>query len=350
MNSKNLPSPEFLEKFPDINQLIPELKKLKPKYLVNSPQGLRCNSHYRIEDAENFYLTSELFAEYRTSFPDLRNFILCYNLGLPEIPKCPICGKPKAIANYNQFQYLKTCGDLECSNHIRESSCLEKYGVSNISKSPESQEKTKETFLKKYGVTNPNKLESTKQKVQETRRKNNKVIIGKSIPWTRIKERFIQKHGDRYDYFLTEKSYKNLHSSIPIVCRTHGVFYQQAQEHLNGCGCPRCKSSVGENEIRKYLQTKNICFEEQKSFETCKYKSKLKFDFYLPDYSTVIEFQGIQHYESLDCFGGEVSFKENQKRDQIKRDWCYNNNIREIEISYKDISNIEKILEETLNQ
>jgi hypothetical protein len=32
---------------------------------------------------------------------------------------------------------------------------------------------------------------------------------------------------------------------------------------------------------------------------------KAPFDFYLPDYNLLIEFQGRQHYEAVEKFGGE---------------------------------------------
>lgn len=46
------------------------------------------------------------------------------------------------------------------------------------------------------------------------------------------------KHGDKYDYSILQ--YVNNSLKIDIICPKHGVFRQLAQEHLNGCGCPRC--------------------------------------------------------------------------------------------------------------
>jgi len=43
----------------------------------------------------------------------------------------------------------------------------------------------------------------------------------------------------------------------------------------------------------KILKEKNIKFETQKTFEKCSYKSKLYFDFYLPDRKLCIEYNGI---------------------------------------------------------
>ena len=49
------------------------------------------------------------------------------------------------------------------------------------------------------------------------------------------------------------------------------------------------------------------------------------------------------------AFGKTIEeFLEQQKRDQIKRDFCKKNNIQEIEISY--LQNVEKVLEEWYNE
>lgn len=48
-------------------------------------------------------------------------------------------------------------------------------------------------------------------------------------------------HGDRYDYSASD--YKGRHREIRIVCKTHGEFFMQAGNHLNGQNCPHCANS-----------------------------------------------------------------------------------------------------------
>ena len=63
-----------------------------------------------------------------------------------------------------------------------------------------------------------------------------------------IKEEFIEKHGDKYDYSLiTDEIYKDSSTKLPIICHNldsdgveHGVFYQDRKHHLRGHGCPKC--------------------------------------------------------------------------------------------------------------
>ena len=105
---------------------------------------------------------------------------------------------------------------------------------------------------------------------------------------------------------------------------------------LSGTGCPVCNESFGERQIRQWLDKNNIMYESQKVFKNCCNINTLPFDFYLPDYNVVIEYQGEQHYKPIDYFGGEKNFKMQQKRDNIKREYCKNNNIRLLEIPYYD--------------
>ncbi len=47
------------------------------------------------------------------------------------------------------------------------------------------------------------------------------------------------QHGDRYDYSRTV--YHGSKQKVEIVCREHGVFWQNAERHAkNGRGCPKC--------------------------------------------------------------------------------------------------------------
>jgi hypothetical protein len=80
----------------------------------------------------------------------------------------------------------------------------------------------------------------------------------------------------------------------------------------------------------------NIKFKPQKSFPDCKYKYPLRFDFYLPEYNSCVEFNGLQHYEPIDFFGGDDGFKLSQIRDKIKKEYCDNNNIPLIIIRYDE--------------
>ena len=108
--------------------------------------------------------------------------------------------------------------------------------------------------------------------------------------------------------------------------------------------CPFCQTSKGEELISIFLDRNNIDYIPQYSFDDCVYINKLRFDFYLPSYNTLIEFQGKQHYQVIEYMGGITDFKLRQLRDDIKRKYCISNNINLLEIRYDEIDNINNIL------
>jgi len=145
------------------------------------------------------------------------------------------------------------------------------------------------------------------------------------------------------DYIFLEfvDNYKNNKSKFKLKCKNNHVWetnYSNFINHPDDRGCPYCMESKGENIINKYLKSYNINYIRQHKFEDCKYKRKLPFDFYLPDYNCCIEFDGIQHYEPVKRFGVD-NLLLIQKKDKIKNEYCFNNNIRLIRIKYnEDIS------------
>ena len=110
------------------------------------------------------------------------------------------------------------------------------------------------------------------------------------------------------------------------------------------------KESSGEKQISKILvknglidesclKSKN-CQNREKTFEDCvntkegKYCRPLRFDFYIPEINTIIEFDGEQHFRPSKKFGGE-KFDTTKENDKIKNEFCEKNNINLIRIHYK---------------
>ena len=113
-------------------------------------------------------------------------------------------------------------------------------------------------------------------------------------------------------------------------------------------GCSVCSESKGEREIRKYLDNFKINYEKEYKFKDCRNILPLRFDFYLPKYRTAIEFDGIQHYEPMEFFGGLEAYERLKKNDKIKSDYCEENYIDLIRIRYDQADRIFEILKESL--
>lgn len=106
--------------------------------------------------------------------------------------------------------------------------------------------------------------------------------------------------------------------------------------HSLSCGC--LKMSKGEYDIEQFLIAKNIKFIRQYSFLDLKPNNyPLKFDFAIFNPSIkLIEYQGKQHYQPVDFYGGQDNYKKQQERDLMKKQYCESHNIPLYEISYKD--------------
>lgn len=171
----------------------------------------------------------------------------------------------------------------------------------------------------------------------------------KCIGKYRTTEEFVQLakevHGDRYDYSKT--IYKGTNYKVLITCPKHGVFEQKAHVHLTGSGCPNCKRSKGEEKIAAFLKTHNIEFIQGYSFVNqyllCSNKV-IYVDFYLPNDSLIIEFNGIQHYRPVKFWRGEKGYEKQKVRDEAVKQYCQNNNIALLEIPYTKMDEIDKIL------
>jgi len=149
-------------------------------------------------------------------------------------------------------------------------------------------------------------------------------------------EEFIEKANEIHGvgtYGYSKVNYITNRIDVIITCPKHGDFPQKPANHLIGEGCRKCNKNKGEEAIRKFLNEKEIEFEEQKKFEGCKYKQQLRFDFYIPKYNLCIESDGIPHFEKVNWNGKmtdeemEKLLKSNQFRDKIKNDYCKKNGI-----------------------
>lgn len=64
--------------------------------------------------------------------------------------------------------------------------------------------------------------------------------------------------------------------------------------------------------------------------------SPQRFDIFIKEKNCAIEYNGIQHYEPIDYFGGQDGFKSTTKRDKAKRKKCKEYNCYLIEIKYDE--------------
>ena len=96
------------------------------------------------------------------------------------------------------------------------------------------------------------------------------------------------------------------------------------------CGC---LLSWPEEEIAHFLTTYNINFQRQYTFkDLCSEKnSRLRFDFAILDINNallgLIEYQGEQHTKPIEGWGGQEGFEKIIRHDNMKKQYCKQNNI-----------------------
>lgn len=164
-------------------------------------------------------------------------------------------------------------------------------------------------------------------------------------------EKFSPIHDFKYDY--SQFVYKNMKTKSTIICPMHGPWQQTPKDHAAGYGCPVCNSSKGELSIRKFLKEHSIKFEPQYRITECRNIYPLPFDFgILKDDGSLdflIEFQGEQHfrpvkYSKMSEEQKIKKFNDTVFRDVIKKEFCKNNQINILYITYKELDRIEEIL------
>ena len=103
------------------------------------------------------------------------------------------------------------------------------------------------------------------------------------------------------------------------------------QGKITSCGCLSC--SNGEYEIKQLLLTNNIDFIQEYTFPDL-YRHPgypLRFDFAIlndnKELITLIEFNGIQHYQAIPGYSDTDALLDLQERDRMKIEYCKQHNI-----------------------
>ena len=117
--------------------------------------------------------------------------------------------------------------------------------------------------------------------------------------------------------------------------------------HTISCGCER--ASHGEYKITQLLEENKIPY--QKEYKAFQFESGgyASFDFFINN-SYMVEYDGLTHYSyNLHGWHTKQQFLDQQKRDQIKNQWCKDNNVPLIRIPYTHLNDlcIEDLLLET---
>ena len=170
-----------------------------------------------------------------------------------------------------------------------------------------------------------------------------KVADNRRLSFEQVKEIFAQ-----HDMILLDQEYKNANTPMKYICKHHQEFGIQYMALSNAYKqhCPHCNIVKGEDKIARYLLENNIEFVSHKSYDDLRGVGggKLSYDFYLPNFNLLIEYQGEQHEHPVEVFGGEKQFKIQQEHDFRKQKYAQEHGIELLKIWYYEFFNLEQIL------
>ena len=163
---------------------------------------------------------------------------------------------------------------------------------------------------------------------------------------------------DIYDLYKNEYTvlgqYINSKELIKIKHNNCGHIFEinaRCMLHSNFNHCPYCSHPTkGEQRIIDYLDSHNEKYIYQKRYKDLYGVGNglLSYDFYIPRYNLLIEYQGNFHDGTV-SIQTEESFEIQKEHDKRKRNYAKSHGINLLEIWYWDFDNIENILKEQLD-
>lgn len=161
---------------------------------------------------------------------------------------------------------------------------------------------------------------------------------------------FIERMKNINPFLEIIGEYKTCTTPLEARCSVCGkIFSTKPEGLLRKTGCPYCNLSKGERDVSIFLDRNCIKYVQQKKYDdlTGLGGGKLAYDFYLPDYNLLVEYQGKQHCEPIKGFVEGERFEHVKEHDYRKKKYAEKHNIQLLEIWYNE--NIEQKLKETLN-
>jgi len=227
--------------------------------------------------------------------------------------ECPIHGIFKQVPS----SHLQGCGCPSCAKEYRQSLLM----------------KSNEDFINKANIVHNNKyvyLESYKGAKTKIRihckihniftQTPDKHLQGNGCPRCagiikKTKLQFVKEaiiiHGNKYTY---PGEYINARTDIEILCDKHGSFWQNANAHLKGSGCPTCSSNSSKPEM-KWLDSLNI--PNDNAHRHCRIyinDSYIKPDGFDPKTNIIYEFYGDYFHGNPKIYSAETLNHKNKKK------------------------------------
>jgi hypothetical protein len=168
-----------------------------------------------------------------------------------------------------------------------------------------------------------------------------KLGVCKDTFWSDLELIHLKEHFPNMSTIEFRNKYMPKRSIVSINNQVAKYKIFKTQEYLN-----TVFKSNGEFAIATTLDSYNIPYKREYKFGNLisEKSTKLRLDFYLKEYNLCVEYNGIQHYEPVERFGGEEQFKTQQENDKKKIEYCKRKGIELLIIPYWEFHSVEEIL------
>lgn len=172
--------------------------------------------------------------------------------------------------------------------------------------------------------------------------KNQKYHVGDIINGVLFKEELELYYTPNGSYKRMGR-FENLQTGIEFITQLSCV--------INGVSLGLDCHSLGETKIKEWLENHNVEYKTEFSFKdlVSQKGKKLRYDFFLLKYNTLIEFDGIQHYQNSFRLSEEY-YEYRLSLDRQKDNYAKKHNYHLLRIKYTDINNIASILSQEVGE
>ena len=202
----------------------------------------------------------------------------------------------------------------------------QKFGVRTPAERKEVRDKMVSTNILRYG--NPSSLHGKSQD-----KTNNALLdsIGVENP------SYLKLNPEAREVLLSKESFRSFlieedNSSSKIISSKLSISVATFNRYIKKYGLEHLvdrQLSKGAIYIKYLLEKNGLSFETEKTFPSCRGQSNpLPFDFYIESHNLLIEFDGRQHFEPVEYWGGEEGFKKRQFYDSLKNSFAEENGFK----------------------
>lgn len=162
-------------------------------------------------------------------------------------------------------------------------------------------------------------------------------------------KKYVDETGNKYGKLTvlykienTDATKKGAYWMCKCDCGNQKIIFGNSLRRGNTTSCGCIGKSKGEYIIEEILKQNNFLYVKEYPI---KIEHKiLRYDFAILDNQNniqyIIEFDGKQHFEATEFFGGEEQLITTQNNDKIKNQWCKENGIPLIRIPYTHLNNL----------